>query len=229
MVKTGSGTLCLTGANTYSGDTTVSAGTLDAQKPGALPGYNSSGNVSVADGATLTISVGGSNDWNSSAIGTLLQDAGFAAGATLGIDTSDGNFTYNGDIASIGTGTGTNLGNLEKLGTNTLTLTGTNTYSGDTLVSAGILEAGTTDSLPGYLSGDVTLASGTTLAVSVGGQGDWGSANIDALRGTPISLLTPTWASTPATATSPTRATSPTSAQARVQTWAASTSSAPIC
>ena len=55
--------------------------------------------------------------------------------STLGIDTGDGNFTYNGDIAGIGAGTGTNLGSLEKLGSNTLTLTGTNTYSGDTLVA----------------------------------------------------------------------------------------------
>ncbi len=47
LVKTGTGTLTLTGANTYTGTTTVSAGTL------ALSGGSLAGGVSVSSGATL--------------------------------------------------------------------------------------------------------------------------------------------------------------------------------
>jgi len=47
-VKTGAGTLTLSGANSYSGSTTVSNGALMVTAPQSI-----SGSVTVADGATL--------------------------------------------------------------------------------------------------------------------------------------------------------------------------------
>ena len=47
LAKTGSGTLVLGGENDYSGGTTVSGGTLDAETTDALPGYDVQGEVTV--------------------------------------------------------------------------------------------------------------------------------------------------------------------------------------
>ena len=138
LTSSGSGTVVLAGSNSYTGNTTVSAGVLDLQNSGALPGYDSSGQVSVASGATLAVKVGGSGDWSSDDIGTLVSYAGFAAsGATLGIDTTDDNFTCDTDISDP---SGVSLG-LAVLGGNTLTLSGSNTYSGATTVVTGTLMA----------------------------------------------------------------------------------------
>ncbi len=50
LTKAGHGTLTLNGSNSFSGDTTISGGTLKVNK---ADGLTSSANVSVADGATL--------------------------------------------------------------------------------------------------------------------------------------------------------------------------------
>ena len=94
LALSGYGTLLLSGTNAYTGGTTVWSATLEAASTAALPGYSSLGTVSVDSGATLAVAVGGSTDWNSDPdvsddIATLLANADFAAGAVLGIDTSD--------------------------------------------------------------------------------------------------------------------------------------------
>ena len=57
LEKTGAGTLKLSGSNSYTGGTTVSAGTLVAASSGAL----GSGDVSVAEDATLEIALSSSS------------------------------------------------------------------------------------------------------------------------------------------------------------------------
>ena len=146
LTETGNGTDLLTAANGYTGMTIVSAGTLEEQSPGSLPGYDAPDMVSVASGATLAVMVGGSSDWNSNPmvsddIATLLTDATFASGSSLGIDTSVGSFTCTTNIADSGGGV-LNL-SLVKLGNDTLTLDppgGSNNYSGTTTVIAGTLK-----------------------------------------------------------------------------------------
>ncbi|MGA2254439.1 MAG: autotransporter-associated beta strand repeat-containing protein, partial [Thermoguttaceae bacterium] len=144
LEKLGTGTLTLSGANTYSGGTTVSSGILEAATPGSLPGYGTSGQLSVANGATVAVSAAG---WDSDDIDALLANPSFTSG-NLGIDVpQESSFSYS---SVIGGGVG-----LMKLGDGTLTLTGTNTYAGGTTVSAGTLQlgGGTTD---GSVSGDIT-------------------------------------------------------------------------
>ncbi|MFO1492350.1 MAG: autotransporter-associated beta strand repeat-containing protein [Kiritimatiellia bacterium] len=53
LVKTGAGTMTLTGANVYTGVTTVGGGTLDIAAGGSLTG---AGNVNTTGGGILTIS-----------------------------------------------------------------------------------------------------------------------------------------------------------------------------
>ncbi len=138
ITKTGGGTLVLTGVDTYSGTTTISAGTLEASQTAALPGYNSSGTVMVTADATLAVNVGGTGQWAATDIDTLRSNAIFNPGAplpysgsALGIDTTGGNFTYDSAVGGV-------LG-LTKLGSNTLTLTGASTYSGATTINSGTL------------------------------------------------------------------------------------------
>ena len=57
LTKTGNGKLTLMGANTYTGNTTVSAGILDLQQPSLF----TNSTVSVATGATLQLSFVGTN------------------------------------------------------------------------------------------------------------------------------------------------------------------------
>lgn len=143
VTQTGSSLTNVSGANTYSGGTNVNAGTLSFLNTGAKP---AAGTVTVASSATLGLGVGTapgfftSTDVDNLFAGTL---AGVSNSTTsrVGIDTTAGNFTY----ASNASGTR----GLTKLGANTLSLTGTNTYTGRTTITDGILKLDSTGAIPG--------------------------------------------------------------------------------
>jgi fibronectin-binding autotransporter adhesin len=145
LVKKGSGTLVVSGSNTYVGTTTVEVGTLLATKAGALPGYNAASRVTVASGATLAVRAGGGSEWTSSEIDSLLgaTTAAFSSGSVFGIDVSGSNtFTYASDIGATQAAKG-----FVKSGTGCLTLSAANTYTGLTTVSGGTLEYGIADAI----------------------------------------------------------------------------------
>ena len=58
LIKTGNGTLELTAANTFSGGLTISGGEVWAATAASLPGFSTSGQVSVAAGAMLAVQSG---------------------------------------------------------------------------------------------------------------------------------------------------------------------------
>ena len=177
LTKIGSGELTLAGTNSYTGSTSVSAGTLLAKTTSALSGYNGANKVSASSGATLAVSVGGANEWTSANVDALRTYATFSAGSFLGFDATDGNFTYGSNIAG--------SQGLAKLSGGLLDLTGTNSYSGSTIVAGGILQAKTTAALCGSANfSKVSVASGAFVAVNVGGGGDWQQSDVDVLRTT---------------------------------------------
>ena len=152
LTKNGAGTLILTGPNTYTGATKVNGGTLLAMNAGALPGYKTSGGtVNIAGGATLAVQTGdGTIGWSSSQIGSLLISASWANNtAALGIDTTNGDFTYSSTIARSLAFT--------KMGTHTLTLANSNFYTGGTTVNGGTLQLGNIGALG---SGGLTVNNG---------------------------------------------------------------------
>ena len=188
LQKQGGGTLTLSGANTYAGNTTVSAGTLQFAKTASF--YNSTidatnvAKLTVASGTTAAFNVGGADEFTAANIDTL-RGANFASGAKLGLDTtnSGGAFTYG---SNIGNTTGGSLG-LTKLGTGSLILSGTNTYTGGTTASAGTLQFAKMASFYNGIidatnAAKLTVASGATAGFNVGDTGEFTSAHLDTLR-----------------------------------------------
>ena len=157
LVKSDSGIMLLSGSNTYSGGTTVLGGALMAATTASLPGYSSSGAVAVAPNAVLGVLTGnGATGWNTSQINTLVASVDWVEPAYLGIETSNGNFTYGGTLPGA-------LG-LVKLGDNTLTVSASNTYSGATVISAGTLQAGVAGAIPS--TSPLVIESGAALDIA---------------------------------------------------------------
>jgi len=97
LTQTGTGTLTLSGANTYSGNTTVSAGTLALSGSGAIA---SSPTITVASGATFDVSglttalsLGSGQTLSASATGANTTGT-LTTGASKGLTLSAGGLTF---------------------------------------------------------------------------------------------------------------------------------------
>src|SRR5271165_3906096 len=156
LTKQGTGTLTLSGANTYLGATTVDAGTLALGSGGSIA--SSSGLTLFAAGVGFDISAGGNQ---------TIQDLSGVAGSTinLGANTLTAGTANSTSFAGVISGTG----GLTKQGSGTLTLSGANTYLGATTVDAGTLALGLGGSIASS-SGLTLFASGTGFDISAGGN-----------------------------------------------------------
>ncbi|MDC1296351.1 autotransporter-associated beta strand repeat-containing protein, partial [Pseudomonadota bacterium] len=147
FTKAGSGTLTLSGTNTYAGDTTISAGTLLTS--GTLADTT---DVLVSSGAILDVDI---TDTIQSLSGA--GNIELASGITL--TTGDtGNDTISGVISGVG--------NLVKIGSGTLTLSGTNTYTGSTTINVGAIRISADSGLgaaPSSITADHLTINGGTL------------------------------------------------------------------
>ena len=181
LAKFGNNVLTLTGTNAYTGGTTVTAGALSAATTGSLPGYNT-GAVSVASGAGLTVQPSnGSVGWTSAQISNALSHVAFTGSAAFGIDTSNGNSTYNGSVVTTN-GNSVNLSMpsgvpLAKVGPNALTVVGANTYNGGTTLFSGQLNIGDSSALgTGPLTingGTIDNTSGSDMTLSANNAQNW--------------------------------------------------------
>jgi autotransporter-associated beta strand protein len=183
LTKIGSGTQTLSGANTYSGDTTVSTGTLRIGHAAALPSGVGKGNVAVAGAGILDL-----NDFDItlnglSGAGLITNHAG-ASMLTAGANNQTSAFAGN-----IQDGTGT-IG-LTKTGAGTLTLSGSNTFSGATTIAQGTLSMGSDTGLSPHSTLTVDNAgaldlNGHTIAI----DGLAGTGSITNNSATPVTLTT---------------------------------------
>ena len=125
LVKIGSGKLTLSGTNTYTGSTAITAGTVSIANDsglGAAPGSATAGHLTINGGIL-----------QSTANFTLSSNRGVALGA------SHGTFNVDGSTALTIAGIISGANNIIKSGNGTLVLSGINTYSGATTISAGTL------------------------------------------------------------------------------------------
>ena len=151
LVKSGTGTLTLSGSNNYSGGTTISSGTVQLGNTVALGAMT--GSLAV-NGGTLDLhgfspTVGALSGGSTGLIETLVSGA-----STL---------TANSSLSSVYTGelnNGSGLMALMKSGTGTLTLSGSSNYSGGTIISLGTVQLGNTLAL-GAMTGSLAVNGGT--------------------------------------------------------------------
>lgn len=146
VAKAGTGTLTLSGSNSYSGVTQVNAGTLQASGGTAIGDLSA---VSVASGASLVLDA-------AETIGSLAGAGSVDNGGFL--LTAGGN-----DVSTTFSGVLSGSGGLAKQGTGTFTLMGTNTFSGDVAVDGGTLAVAGGAAIDDLAA--VSLASGTLLAM----------------------------------------------------------------
>ncbi|HSH96368.1 MAG TPA: autotransporter-associated beta strand repeat-containing protein, partial [Roseimicrobium sp.] len=143
VTKSGSGLATLAGTNTFTGGVTINAGVLQLNSAGAL-NATSSNAVTFGASSTGTLRLNGNSvtvlglDTNAIA-GTPVVENASATGATLTVSKASGTSTYAGVMRD---GTGGGALSLTKSGAGTLVVTGANTYTGTTTVTAGTLRAG---------------------------------------------------------------------------------------
>ena len=170
----GNGTMILAGADTYTGPTNVNGGTLQLGNVGAI---NNSSALTVNGALTFSPGLASYSVPSLAGSGSVTLADTNGLGINLAIGSNGTSTLFSGGLSG-------SSGSLTKVGSGTLTLSGTNTYGGTTAVNAGSLVAATTAALPGYASaGTVSVASGATLGVRVGGAGEWGQGDISTLLG----------------------------------------------
>jgi autotransporter-associated beta strand protein len=124
LTKNGSGRLILSGANTYTGATTLTSGVLSV---GATDNLGASGAGLVFNGGTLQIT--GTSLTSITGIGHAVT---FTAAKVVGFDIADAANTFTVDqVLNQTTGT------LTKSGAGTLVLNQDNTFTGDTTATGG--------------------------------------------------------------------------------------------
>jgi autotransporter-associated beta strand protein len=195
LTKAGTGTLILSGANTYTGQTLVNDGTLQiaADNVGTVGSITSSavgrgslslngGGISSVDTAARTIlnatTIGGNL-----VIGDTVNNGLMTFSSTVNLGGATRSLTVTSDALFNGV---VSNGGITKLGTGTLTLSGANTYTGQTSVNGGVLSISSNANLGAAATGaTLNLNDGTLRATATVGlwNGTPGTNNRDIVLG----------------------------------------------
>jgi autotransporter-associated beta strand protein len=150
LTKDGLNSLTLSANNNYDGGTTINAGTVVM---GHANGLGTSGNISFTGGG-LKYATGITTD-----ISSRIKNSSSA----ILFDTTDNDVTFSAALDS------TNVGGLTKDGVGTLTLNGSNTFSGTITIAAGTLGIGSAGRLAGgSYSGNIAINGLTSTFVYSG-------------------------------------------------------------
>ncbi|HEY1684397.1 MAG TPA: autotransporter-associated beta strand repeat-containing protein [Tepidisphaeraceae bacterium] len=174
LTKTGNGYLCLFGTDTYTGGTTVNAGTLEIDSNTAIP---SSGTITLNGG---TIRAGGAARTMTNPVAingsvALGRETYFTGATTLKsdstvyLDNPDGVANYDSGLTNISGAYNLTVSNgpLHGAGTGYLELNGNNSFTGTLTVNTNV-SIGTGATGDGALQGNVIINSGGTLLYKAG-------------------------------------------------------------
>lgn len=139
ITKSGAGALILSGANGYTGGTFIGAGTVQVGNNTAL--------------GTGSVSFTGSSTLQAGASVSLANNISVAAGTTATIDTQANTLGLSGIVSSADP-----TASFSKIGSGTLVVTGTNTFTGNVNVNGGTLQLG-----DGVTNGSFAAANITTV------------------------------------------------------------------
>ncbi|WP_164738510.1 autotransporter outer membrane beta-barrel domain-containing protein [Aquabacter cavernae] len=150
FVKSGDGTLTLTGANSYLGGTIIARGALRVSSDENLG--DSSGALGLMGAATL------------------VTTANITSARAVTLGTGGGTFAPDTGTTLTLSGTITGAGDLVKDGLGTLILLGANDFGGGTTINAGILQIGN-GGTSGSIIGDIAVNQTGTLIFNASGNG----------------------------------------------------------
>lgn len=186
----GAGRTVFTGANTWVGNLTINSIT-DAN--GLQLGANSTAFNAIPDATNVTINAGGKLSLSYTASGSETINGLNGAGTvrnnggnanTLIVGGSNGSGSFSGSIVN-GSSAAVAF-SLTKNGTGTQVLSGTNSYTGVTTISNGVLQFGKQVSLyngiqASWTPANIKVASGATAAFNVGGTDEFTAGTVSLL------------------------------------------------
>lgn len=169
LVKTGSGTQVLGDANTFTGGTTLTQGTLGLGSGSALGtgGLTINGGtlaaITAARNVAINVTVGGNFTLGGQGFSTIFNSTVDLGGATRSITLAN-SATITGVISNGGLSLGISGG-----GSKTLTLSGANTFTGGTTITTGTLQVGAggaTGTLAGAITNNAALVFNHSGAIT---------------------------------------------------------------
>jgi fibronectin-binding autotransporter adhesin len=175
--KTGNGVLTLSGANSYSGGTTINAGTVRMDNNAAL----GSGTVTMNDGASLSTAtsagrsllndlvIAGDVSFNQTSEGTGLLNL---SGTSIDLGGVNRQLTINTLAIVTQADSLVSTAGFTKAGEGRLNISGSQNYSGSTILEAGTLSAGN----DGSFGTSTLVLRGGTLASSSTAARTWNNA-----------------------------------------------------
>ena len=196
LTKVGGGTLILTAANSYSGGTTISGGTLQLGNggiTGSITGnvinngffainrsdaFTFGGTVSgtgafrqLGTGTTILTADNNYGGGTTISAGTLQLGNGGTAGSVTGNVVNNSVLTINRSNALALGGVISGTGALNQIGAGTTTLSGANIYTGPTTISNGTLTVAATGSITSNVTNNATFANAGTVTGSLTNTG----------------------------------------------------------
>ena len=171
LTKLGTGALTLSGNNTYSGTTTLSAGTLNINGATAIGAGSftiTAGTINNTSGAAITLTNNNPQNWNGNFTFTGTNNLNLGTGAVT--MNAARTVTVTANTLTVGGIIGGAF-RLSKAGNGALTLNAVNTHSGTTL-TAGVLNIGNAQALGNVASafiingGSINNTSGAALTLA---------------------------------------------------------------